>query len=127
MTNGFSHMKDVIDYCEEMNQIYEVQREADEFLYQLMTTPEEQEAERLAEEQKILDSFNRFRANLFKPISVLEDNEHIHSIVYWSKTIIIDNAVKWRNMTTKTERQRMRLFLELENVENIPNESIVNF
>lgn len=127
MTNGFSYMEHLMRNAEELDQIYQTQKEADEFLYEIMTTPEEKEAEQLAEEQRKLDSFNRFRANLFKPISVLEDNEHIHSIVYWSKTIIIDNEVKWRDMTTKTERQRMRLFLELENVENIPNERIVDF
>lgn len=106
---------------------YLIQEEVENQLFQILHSEQDIEEMEKEKEARIEKNFLDFKKLLFVNIETLDYNDDISKIIDWSKSIIIDNNPKWKSRTTQRERERMVMFLILNNVENIPTQSVAKF
>lgn len=108
-------MRDFLEGADEMLRNMAAIQEAQDFVKELYTTPETIAEEKRLRETHLEKTFAEFKRHLPYKLSTLEDNEYLYNVIIWSKRILIEQEERWVERTTKDERERMKLFLILEN------------
>ena len=108
-------MREFLESADEMLRNFAVLHEAEDFVRELYTTPETIAEEKRLKEERLESTFLEFKRHLPYKLSTLDDNEYLYNVIVWSKRILIEQEERWVERTTKKERERMKLFLILEN------------